>query len=249
MRGGNGAGDLRNHLPHGVDFLIAQHAHRRTQSRALRDGVIRAVASPQVGHGNHDGLQRIKTAGQRGLQRHLNLRQRRHRVDGIVRAGAVPALAQHSNGQVGGAGHHRAWHIVEGAAVLRADVQAVGSNGASASGVEHALLNHRQRAARAFLAGLEHKGDIAVQLLAVLAQNPRRAHQTSGVQIVAAGVHIPIRRRERATGLLAHLQGVHVRAQKHRHRPLAALAAAQHGHHRAQILAHVNLQRQALQRF
>ena len=88
-----------------------------------------------------------------------------------------------------------------------------------------------------------------MQLLAVLAQNPRRAHEAGRVQVMAAGVHIAIRRRERAAGLLAHLQGVHVRAQKHRHRPLAALAAAQYGHHRAQILAHVNLQRQAFQCF
>ena len=132
---------------------------------------------------------------------------------------------------------------MEGAAVLRANVEAVGGNGASASGVEDALLNHGQRATRAFLAGLEHKGDIAVQLLAVLAQNPRCAHQSGGVQVMAAGVHIAIRRGKRAAGLLAHLQGVHVRTQKHRHRPLAALTAAQHGHHRAQILAHVDLQR------
>ena len=138
---------------------------------------------------------------------------------------------------------------MESAAVLRADVEAVGGDGASASGVEHALLNHGQRAAWPLLAGLEHKGDIAVQLLAMLAQNPRCAHQSGGVQVVAAGVHIPIRRGKRAAGLLTHFEGVHVRAQKHRHRPLAALAAAQHGHHRAQILAHVNLQRQALQRF
>ena len=88
-----------------------------------------------------------------------------------------------------------------------------------------------------------------MQLLAVLAENPRRAHQSGGMQVMAAGVHVAIRRRKRAAGLLAYLEGIHVRAQKHRHRPLAALAAAQHGHHRAQILAHVNLQRQALQRF
>ena len=132
---------------------------------------------------------------------------------------------------------------MEGAAVLRANVEAVGGNGASASGVEDALFNHRQRAAWALFPGLEHKGDIAVQLLAVLAQNPRRAHQPGGMQIVSAGVHIAIRRGKRAAGLLAYFEGVHVRAQKHRHRPLAALTAAQHGHHRAQILAHVDLQR------
>ena len=138
---------------------------------------------------------------------------------------------------------------MERAPILRADVQAVGGDWASASGIEHALLDHQLRAAGAFLAGLEHKGDIAMQLLAVLAQHARRPNQPRGMQVVATGVHVFIDRRKGAAGLLMHLQGVHVRAQQHRNRPLAALAAAQHRHYGAEVLPHMNLQRQALERF
>ena len=53
------------------------------------------------------------------------------------------------------------------------------------------------------LAGLEHEHDIAGELALVGTQQPCRAHQRCGVDIVAAGVHEPVPlRRERHAGLL-----------------------------------------------
>ena len=75
-------------------------------------------------------------------------------------------------------------------------------------------------AVQAFLAGLEHEHDVAVQRIAVRAQQPSRAGQHRGVQIVAAGVHHAV---DRAAVLdvseFLHRQGVHVAAQQDgRHR-------------------------------
>ena len=54
---------------------------------------------------------------------------------------------------------------MERAPILRADVQAVGGDWASASGIEHAFLNHRQRAARAFLAGETSESFVALFMM------------------------------------------------------------------------------------
>ena len=99
------------------------------------------------------------------------------------------------------------------------------------------VRDHRVRALRHFLAGLEHHQRRAAPRVARFGQHARGAHQPGDVQVVPAGMRdadlSPIRvggRRLagiRQAGVLGHRQRVHVGAQHHRR----AVAIAQHADH------------------
>ena len=103
-----------------------------------------------------------------------------------------------------------------------------GEDGVAGKTLEQPILQHRQRAADTFLAGLEDEIDRAVEG-ARLGQIARGAQQHRGVPVMAAGVH-PARIAAAMVDLVGflHRQRVHVGAQADR---LLAVAGTQHADH------------------
>ena len=122
---------------------------------------------------------------------------------------------------------------MESPAVLRAHVQAIGSDWTAPGNIQHAFLNHDVCPAGALFARLEHEDDIACDFFTVLGQYVRGTHQSRGMQVMPTCVHVVIGRRKRTAGAFFHRQGIHVRAQKHRDGALPTLAAAHDCGHRA----------------
>ena len=115
----------------------------------------------------------------------------------------------------------------------REHVHPVRRVGAPPGRVEHALLDHHAGAVPALLARLEHEHHVAAQVVAVLGEQASTTDEGRRVQVVAAGVHRAVGRREVEPGLLVDRQRVHVRAQQHGLRVvLVAGSSAQHRRHR-----------------
>ena len=101
-------------------------------------------------------------------------------------------------------------------------------HGVAGKAFEQAVLQHRQRAADAFLGRLEDEVDGAVEV-ARLREVLRRAQQHRGVAVMTAGVHpAGVLAGVRQVGGLQDRQRVHVGAQAHRG---FAIAVAQHADH------------------
>ena len=213
-----GRGDaLRQLLHHAPEPLRARPihgAHGPADEGLIPDHVLRGTARAQLRDGRDHRLR-----SREGL---LDLRRQgggdldggRHGVARVVRLRAVPAGPVHGDAQDVGRGHVGARPVLEGAPLTGVHVEAVGGDDARARGVEHPLLDHRQRAARVLLARLEHEHDVAGQRVPVGAEDPCGPDQPGGVQVVPAGVHGAGGGGELLPGFLEDRQPVHVPARQ-----------------------------------
>ena len=195
-----------------------------------------------------------------GLRAQDDLADRRDRVGGVVRGGAVPAAAVEGDEQpVAGRQHGPGpGHDVTLRGQARHDVQRVRGVGAAPGGVQHALLDHPSGPVEALLAGLEHEHDVAGEGGAPGVQQVGGADQRRHVQVVPAGVHHAVDLA--AVGhveLLVHRERIHVRPQQHDGSMAGSYAEApaadrplapQHRGHAAQRATGRDLQVQAGQR-
>ena len=237
-----GGGDPVRELAHGhreqFRVLAGQRAHACTQLRRIRDHV-HGLPGGELGDRGDHGIEHAEPARDHDLQRGAELEQRGHRVLGRVGLRTVPALAVERDVHVVRAGHRGARAVVEHALLTGAHVDAVRGHGLLPGDLEQALLEHGGRSTGALLTGLEHEDDVAREILPSSAQQFGRAHETRGVQVVTARVHVPVARGVLQPGLLHDRQPVHVPAQQHGG---SGLRTAQHRDHRGHGLALGDLQ-------
>ena len=162
------------------------------------------------------------------LQGNHNVRGNVDGVHALFRSGAVAAHAldlQHEavEGGHAAAGNHyqsagRDLGIQDGA-----DVAA--EHGIHA--VHDSLFNGDGGALAQLLSGLEHKADVALELLAVLLEHPQGTQQHGRMGVVAAGMHAALMLGGVGNaGILLNRQRVDVRTQQHRLAGLSALDLA-----------------------
>ncbi len=217
-----------------------ERAQRSGELGRRRDDIVDR-AGVELADGEHDRVEDVESAGHHGLQGQHHLARRRDRVAGAERGRAVPAGAAypHLAGVVGGAEDAPAAED-QPARKDGGHMQAVRRHGRLAGRGEQPFRQHRLRAAGTLLARLEHEDHIARQLVPGGAEQPGRADEDRGVQVVATGVHrARDRRRVRQARLLGHRQRVHVAAQQHRR---AWPAAPQHRDDRAERAPGADLQ-------
>jgi hypothetical protein len=130
----------------------------------------------------------------------------------------VAAGAEHGDEQAVGRGELRARAAGEHAPVVlrRDDVQRVRRLRRPARGLEHALGDHVAGPVEPLLARLEHEHHVAGEFAAPRAEQPGRADQAGGVEVVPARVHrTRVRRGELLAAALRDGQRVHVTAEQH----------------------------------
>ncbi len=126
-----------------------------------------------------------------------------------------------------------------------AHVDGKGAGRALTRGGQQALVEHELGAPTAFLAGLEHEHDVAVEVGPTVAQDLGRTRQHRRVQVVAARVHdVVVLAGEVETGVLRHRQRIGVAPQDDR---LAVRVASQDRGDATRGLVQVDLERQAIQ--
>ena len=79
---------------------------------------------------------------------------------------------------------------------------------------QKSVIDHFLRAAQDLFPRLEHELDAALQLAFMLLQDFRRRQKHGRMQVVAAGVAVPILCRKGKAGLLFHRKRVHVAPEK-----------------------------------
>ena len=176
---------------------------------------------------DHGRIHRIGVAADDGLQRHHDLRADHHRVDALMRHGAVRTLAFDGDLENVVGGHHRAGADGELADRNARDVvHAVDLLGGKL--VEQPFLDHDPAAALVLLRRLEDEIDGAVEVLG-LGQVFGGAQQHGGVAVMATGVHLPRDGRGVAEFVgLVDVERVHVGAQAD---GASAAAGLQHANH------------------
>ena len=177
----------------------------------MRDDVI-GVAGGDFGDRQHRLFRGGDVTGDDGLQGGGELAGDQHRVDTAFRAGAVGAFAVDGDVEERAAGQRRAGGDGE-----LADRQAGpimhAVNPVARETFEQAIFQHGQRAAGAFLTGLEDEVDRAVKI-AVLGEVFGGAEQHGGVAVMAAGMHAAgDLAAMRQVGFFVHRQAVHIGAQ------------------------------------
>ena len=189
-----------------------------SQGHPLGDHVGGAAALDRAEREDHRG-QRVGLAAHHGLQRHDHVGRRGHRVDALVRPGAVPGPSHHLDPHVVGRRRDgpRPGLVATGREARR-EVQP----GDHPDPVERAAGQHRPGAALGthLLGRLEQQAHLGrADLVAGAGQRAGGAQQHGGVPVVPAGVHDARNRRGvRQPGPLVDRQRVHVGSQGH-HRP------------------------------
>ena len=207
--------------------------------------------------GDHPAEQRIDIAADDRLERHDDLRGDQHRIDPLMRRGAMGADAvDPDRDDIGARISDGFRHRDPAGRHVGRDVEGDGIVGLGKAGVE-AVLDHRPGAGDRLLGGLGDEDQGARPVRPPRRHLPRRADQRGDVHVMAAGVHhrlldagavgLPGARWIGDAGALLQRQAVHVGAQHHR-RPGAVAqqgddaVAADAGRHlvaeRAQLARH-----------
>jgi hypothetical protein len=181
-----------------------------------RLGITLCRAAVDRADGNDRGLERIDEAGDDLLHRNDKLRGDVNGIDRGVRCGCVSAFAFDRDFQRVARCVHRPRAKAElPRGMTRAEMQSVRALDAEA--LEHAVLDHRLRAALAFFGGLKQEDNGARNLGASRHHDLGRTEQNRNVSVVSAGMH-----HARRCGLVGDVvflfdrQRVHIGAQHDR---------------------------------
>ena len=82
------------------------------------------------------------------------------------------------------------------------------------AGLDHRLVTKQLAGIRRLLVGLEHKLHASGELTLVVLEILGRSEQHGSMEVVPAGVHAAVSRRERKTRLLPHGKRIHISAQQ-----------------------------------
>ena len=193
---------------HGETRLVPERAHDAGDHGLVRDDISRR-AGAEGADGDDAALARkpLREADQLLHENGAGFQ----RIDALFALGAVGGAAEETDLERVGRGIELAVADADRAGgKIRRDVVAEdGLDALHAAGGDHAL-----GAALPFLVRLENKANRAAEIVAVAAEQHRRAEGGGDVHVVAAGVHdAGIFGREGRERRLLHGQGVHVRAQ------------------------------------
>jgi hypothetical protein len=228
-RGAGVLRDIAHALLHHVQHRHAEGAHRALDLAHIGHHV-GGLAGVDHRHRHHRSFHRLGVAAHYCLQRQHQLARHRHRVDGVVWHGSVPALAPEGDLEFVARCHHRpGTHGKRAFGQPRPVVQP--KHRFHRKPLEQPIVHHAFCSATTFLCGLEDQVHRSIEI-ALLCQRLGRAQQHGGVAIVAAAVHL--------AGVLAgvgkgvefrHGQRVHIGAQAHRTATGPAIAAMYHRHY------------------
>ncbi len=180
--------------------MLASLNARTVASKVAVSGItLRRVPAWNSPDRDHHRVEDVELPGDHRLQRDHHLRRDHDRVGGTAcgREACPPTPRTVTNRPADAAisGPLRVANTPRGR-MLENTCSPYAADDPRPGRVQHSLGEHRGGAVVTLLARLEHEHHVARQLGPVAAEQDRRPDQGRGVQVVAAGVHHPGRRRE-----------------------------------------------------
>ncbi len=185
--GGDAAGEALHVGFHHLHRLALHGAHGAGQRRGLRDHVV-GVAGLDAGDAEHRGVRGGTLRATIDCSAVPRWQATSTGSIALLRPRAVRALAGDGDVEERAAGHRRGRGVMAYLPDRHAGPVVHAEDRIAGEPLEQPVLQHGERAADAFLAGLEDEIHRAVEV-ARLRQVARGAQQHGGVAVVAAGVH------------------------------------------------------------